>query len=203
MMNINTATLATPTLVTGTRPHGDIGSNEPLGSTHGTGLVLPPRFAGLVDIENMVILRGLLLASPQLRGVFDTLDTHLADMPVRVASGPRVVKACMTELASRGWGLTLVSAGPDAADLALIEAGRHLASCGVTDLVVVSGDHAFAALASVARLHVIAYPEKLSAALRLAAYSITALPDFEFDTSSNDQVQAPRWAHQQVDVGGR
>ena len=202
-MNINPATLATPTLLKGTSPHGSVGAHQPHRPTHGKGMALPPRFAGLVDIENTVILRGRLLASPQLTGVFNTLDTHLADMPVRVASGPRVVKACMTELASRGWGLTLVSAGPDAADLALIEAGRHLAACGVTDLVVVSGDHVFAALAGVARLHVIAHPEKLSAALRLAAYSITALPDFEFDTSSHDQVQAPRCAHQQLDAGGR
>lgn len=155
---------------------GGLGPDQPHTSAERVDPALPPRFAGLVDIENAVILQGRLLTSPHMTEVFTTLDTHLADMPVRVASGPRVVTACMTQLASRGWGLTLTSAGPDAADRALIETGRHLAACGVTDLVVVSGDHAFATLAQMARLHVIAHPGQLSAALRLAATTITHLP---------------------------
>jgi hypothetical protein len=175
-MRINPATLATPSLPAGTDLKSDVWPGQPHRTTHGADITVPPRFAGLVDIEDTLILRDHLLPSPQLRDTFDTLDAHLVDMPVRVASGPRVVKACMTELASRGWGLTLISAEPDAADRALIEAGRHLAACGVTDLVVVSGDHVFATLAGVARLHVIAHPEKLSRALRLAATSVRHLP---------------------------
>jgi hypothetical protein len=93
-----------------------------------------------------------------------------------------VVKACIPELASRGWGLTLVPALPDAADLALIEAGRQMAASGVTDLVIVSGDHAFAALAPVARLHVIARRGCLSRQLRLAATTITYLPELQDHT---------------------
>ncbi|QCC77388.1 hypothetical protein [Nocardioides daphniae] len=47
----------------------------------------------------------------------------------------------------------------------------------MTDLVVVSGDHAFVELAEVARVHVLAQPGKLSRRLRLAATSVTLLPD--------------------------
>lgn len=141
-----------------------------------TNVATPPRFVGLVDIENLIIVRGHLLREPHRREVFHTLDSHLAGMPVRVASGPQVFKACLTELASRGWGRTLVQAEPDAADQALIEAGRYFAASGVSDLVVFSGDHAFASLACVARLHVFAYGACLSRRLQLAATSITYLP---------------------------
>jgi hypothetical protein len=134
------------------------------------------RFAALVDLENAVIVAGGRIPAEQRRDLFEALDHHLAGMPVRAASGGPVVKACVPELAHRGWGLTLVSPEPDAADHALIEAGLHLTSAGVTDLVVVSGDHAFARLAPAARLHVITHPAQLSTALRLAAITVTHLP---------------------------
>jgi hypothetical protein len=134
------------------------------------------RFAALVDLENAVIVAGGRIPAEQRRDLFEALDHHLAGMPVRAASGGPVVKACLPELAHRGWGLTLVSPEPDAADHALIEAGLHLTSAGVTDLVVVSGDHAFARLAPAARLHVITHPAQLSTALRLAATTVTHLP---------------------------
>lgn len=144
----------------------------------------PPRarFAGLVDIENTLIVQDHLLPAAQQGDVFEVLDSSLAGIPVRAAAGARVVKACMPELASRGWGLTLVTARPDAADRALIEAGRQMAASGVIDLVIVSGDHAFAALASVARLHVIARRGCLSRRLRLAATTITHLPALQNHT---------------------
>lgn len=143
---------------------------------------VPARFAGLVDIENALIVQEQLLPVPHRGDVFDALDSHLVGIPVRVASGPRVVKACIPELASRGWGLTLVAALPDAADVALIEAGRQMAASGVTDLVIVSGDHAFVALAPVARLHVIARRGSLSRQLQLAATTITYLPELQDHT---------------------
>ena len=142
----------------------------------------PARFAGLVDIENALIVQDHLLPTVQQGDVFEVLDSCLAGIPVRAASGPRVMKACIPELASRGWGLTLVAARPDAADQALVEAGRQMAASGVTDLVLVSGDHAFAALASVARLHVIARRGSLSRQLRLAATTITYLPELQNHT---------------------
>lgn len=147
-----------------------------------TDTAVPARFAGLVDIENALIVQDKLLPVPDRGEVFDALDSHLVGIPVRVASGPRVVKACIPELASRGWGRTLVPALPDAADLALIEAGRQMAASGVTDLVIVSGDHAFATLAPVARLHVIARRGSLSRQLRLAATTITYLPELQHHT---------------------
>jgi hypothetical protein len=133
------------------------------------------RFAALVDIENAAIVEGRLLQAPQRRDLLNTLHRALTGMPVRVATGTHVLKASMTDL-PRGWGLSLVPTQPDAADLALIEAGLQLAGCGVTDLVVVSGDHAFVALAAHARLHVITRPGQLSNALRLAAATVTYLP---------------------------
>ena len=137
----------------------------------------PIRYAAIVDIENEVIDRGHLLPAECRRALFGELDRAVWDMPVRVASGPRVLEACVEELAARAWGVTLVPTEPDAADLALLEAGRHFAHTGATDLVVVSGDHAFASLAAVARLHVVAHRHKLSAALRMAATTVTYLPD--------------------------
>ena len=142
-----------------------------------TGRAPRARSAAVVDIENLMIVRGHLLRGPHRQEVFHTLDSQLGGMPVRVASGPQVFEACLPELASRGWGRTLVQARPDAADQALIETGRDFAASGVSDLVVFSGDHVFAALASVARLHVVAYGACLSRRLRLAATSITYLPD--------------------------
>jgi hypothetical protein len=137
----------------------------------------PTRFAALVDVENAVIRGGHLLSADYRRALFMDLDTELSSMPVRVAAGKHVLLACAGELASRGWGVSLVPTTPDAADLALLEAGRHFARSGATDLVVVSGDHAFASLAEMVRLHVIAHRHKLSAALRLAADTVTYLPD--------------------------
>ena len=133
------------------------------------------RFAALVDIENTAIVQGRLLQAPQCRDLLNTLHRALTGMPVRVATGTHVLKATMSDL-PRGWGLSLVPTQPDAADLALIEAGLQLAGCGVTDLVVVSGDHAFVALAAHSRLHVITRPGQLSNALRLAATTVTYLP---------------------------
>lgn len=144
----------------------------------------PARVAGLVDIENVLVVRDRMLPALHWGEVFEALDPYLVGIPVRVACGPWVVNACMPELASRGWGRTLVPGEPDAADLALIEAGRQMAACGVTDLVIVSGDHAFATLAPVARLHVIARRGSLSRQLRLAATTITYLPALQNHTQA-------------------
>lgn len=136
----------------------------------------PTRFAALVDIENTVIVGGTRLPDVQTHELFAVVDSYVAGMPVRAASGKRVLDACTPELAFRGWGLTLVPTEPDAADQALLDAGRHFAQAGVSDLVVVSGDHAFAPLAALVRLHVIAHPRQLSKALRLAATTVNYLP---------------------------
>lgn len=133
------------------------------------------RFAALVDIENTTIFEGQLLPAPQRRDLLLCLRRNLTGMPVRVATAEQVLRAIMTDL-PRGWGLTLVPTQPDAADMALIEAGQAFTASGVTDLVVVSGDHAFVPLAAHARLHVITRPGQLSNALRLAATTVTYLP---------------------------
>lgn len=137
----------------------------------------PTRFAALVDIENALLSGGQLAPTDHRRALFAELDRGVEAMPVRLASGAHVLRVCVAELAARPWGMTLVPTEPDAADRALLEAGRHFAKTGVTDLVVVSGDRAFASLAAVARLHVIAHRQQLSAALRMAATTVTDLPD--------------------------
>jgi hypothetical protein len=158
------------------------GAASPAGPAHGAPAEGPwqstqpgVRFAALVDIENAAIVNGLLLPAPLRSELLHVLSGTLTGMPVRVATGTHVLKASMTDLPC-GWGLSLVPTVPDAADLALIEAGLQFAACGVTDLVVVSGDHAFVTLAPHARLHVISRPRQLSNALRLAATTVTYLP---------------------------
>lgn len=142
----------------------------------------PIRWAGLVDIEDLLMGKGGRRAAAQGLDPLLAIKAHLRGMPVRLAAGEWVFRACMPELALLGWGLEMVPAKPDAADIALAEAGQSFAGSGVTDLVIVSGDHAFASLASVARLHVIARRECLSRQLRLAATTITYLPALQNHT---------------------
>ncbi len=134
------------------------------------------RFAGLVDVENTVIVRGRLLPAAEGDVLLNAAAKYLDGMPVQVATGKNVLRAYMSAFTTRGWIPALVPTEPDAADLALLDAGRAFAAAGVTDLVVVSGDHVFAELAGVARLHVIAHGDHLSKALRLAATTVIYLP---------------------------
>jgi hypothetical protein len=132
--------------------------------------------AAVVDLENIAILGGHLLMERQVAHLLEFIDPLVAEMPVRAASGVNVMTGCLGPLCSRGWGLTLVDSCPEAADIALLDAAWDMLDRRVSDLVVVSGDHAFAELASVARLHVISHPSKLSAVLRRAASTVTYLP---------------------------
>lgn len=134
------------------------------------------RFAGLVDVENTVIVRGRLLPVVEGDVLLAAAGEYLGGMPVQVATGENVLRPYMAAFAARGWVPALVPTAPDAADLALLDAGRAFAAAGVTDLVVVGGDHRYAELAAVARLHVIAHKGHLSKVLRLAATTVTFLP---------------------------
>lgn len=133
------------------------------------------RFAALVDIENTLFRHGALLTPADATTVLGELRRTVAGIPTRVAIGPGLMRRHLADLASFGGGISLVEPAPDAADTALIEAGRAFAAASVTDLVIVSGDHAFATLASVARLHVVSHPGNLSRRLRLAATTITPI----------------------------
>lgn len=134
------------------------------------------RFAGLVDIENTMIVKGRLLPASEGEVLLTAAGKYLGGMPVQVATGENVLRRHMTAVVTRGWIPALVPNEPDAADRALLDAGRALVSAGVTDLVVVSGDHIFTELAAIARLHVIAHEDHLSKALRLAAATVAYLP---------------------------
>lgn len=136
----------------------------------------PGRFAALVDIENVVIVGGRRLPTEQMEVLLNFVQPYLYGMPVRMAAGGKVLVPYMDVIGSRGWGLTLVNVEPDSADRALLETAQGFLACGVTDLVVVSGDHAFAPLAAQARLHVITHADRLSRSLQLAATTITYLP---------------------------
>jgi hypothetical protein len=96
-------------------------------------------------------------------------------LPVTFSMQRRQAEAYMTAYVGLGWGIRIASMAPDAADDVLREAARDYFDHAVSDLVVVSGDHAFAELAGMARLHVVSYHSSLSKRLRLAATTVTYL----------------------------
>lgn len=135
------------------------------------------RFAAIVDLENVAILRDGHVSQAQMQVLLSAIGTHVSGMPVRVATGINVLRPYTDLVSLQHWGLTLVKTEPDAADNALCEAARHFIRCGGTDIVVVSGDHAFIPLAAHANLHVISHADHLSKALRFAATTVKYLPD--------------------------
>ncbi len=134
------------------------------------------RFAAIVDLENLAISDGRRPQAARAEDLLGVVDKYVARMQVRVATGHKALDPYMGALVLRPWGVTLVDTTPEAADGALLAAARHFIDSGVTDLVVVSGDHAFVPLASEARLHVVSHAPKLSQRLRLAATTATHLP---------------------------
>lgn len=135
------------------------------------------RHAALIDLDNALIVRGILMGLAAAEPILAAIDANVGGMPRRAACGTSVLKAHMSAIGARGWGLTAVSPTPDAADRVLIMDGREFVTGGVTDLVVVSGDGFFADLASIVRLHVVAPRGSLNRRLKLAATSVTYLPD--------------------------
>lgn len=142
------------------------------------------RCAAVCDLENVAIVDGARLPSAEMGRLLAFVEARIGGMPVRVATGPNVLQPYMGLLHSTCWGLTLVKTVPDAADQALATAAHDFIRCGITDIFVVSGDHAFASLASHARLHVLSHASHLSATLRLAATTVTYLPEVESPTQA-------------------
>lgn len=133
------------------------------------------RTACIVDGDN--VTRGGQLRVPEVAFVMDYL-AHLTERwPVTVALQKRLAIDYMTAYAALGWGVKFASMEPDAADKLLLEVAEDYVAHHVTDLIVVSGDHTFAALASRARLHVLAYRKCLSRELELAATDVTYIDD--------------------------
>lgn len=135
------------------------------------------RHAALIDLDNALIVQGSLIRPAAAAPILATIDANVADMPRRAACGISVLKAHMSAIGARQWGLTSVAPTPDAADRVLFLDGREFVTGGVTDLVIVSGDGFFADLASIARLHVVAPRGSLNRRLELAATSVIYLPD--------------------------
>ena len=115
------------------------------------------------------------LSGEETRTLLASIAPRVRDMPVRVATGERVLRPNMDAINPR-WGPTLVRAEPDAADRALIDTAHHFIRGGITDLVVGSGDHAFASMAALARLHVVSHADHLSKSLQIAATTVSYLP---------------------------
>lgn len=136
------------------------------------------RFAAILDLENVALTSDGRVSQDEMQFLLNAIGQQVSGMPVRVATGANVMRAYTGLIGLQRWGLTLVKTEPNAADDALCDAAHGFISCGVTDIVVVSGDHGFVPLAAHARLHVLCHFDHLSKALRLAATTVTYLPDF-------------------------
>ncbi|SFH43420.1 hypothetical protein SAMN05216274_10586 [Cryobacterium levicorallinum] len=143
---------------------------ESLPSTH-------RKFAAIVDLENVAIFSGEHVSPAHMHVLLNAIGTQVSGMPVRLATGINVLRPYMDLVGLQHWGLTLVETKPDAADDALFEAARDFIICGATDIVVASGDHSFIPLAAHVNLHVISHATHLSKSLRLAATTVTHLPN--------------------------
>jgi hypothetical protein len=133
------------------------------------------RFACLVDGDN--VTRGGRLGLADVSHVLAYV-AHLTERwPVTCALQERVAREYMSAYARLGWRIEFAPMGPDAADLVLLDAATCHVAHDVTDLVVVSGDHAFAELADRVRLHVLSYRTCLSRELSAVASSVTYLDD--------------------------
>ena len=133
------------------------------------------RFACLVDGDN--VTRGGQLGLADVSHVMSYV-AHLTERwPVTCALQERVAMDYMSAYARLGWRIEFAPMGPDAADLVLLDAAKGHLAHDVTDLIVVSGDHAFAELADRVRLHVLSYRSCLSRQLAAVASSVTYLDD--------------------------
>lgn len=159
------------------------------------------RFAAILDLENVAIARDGRVSQNEMQLLLSAIEAQVSCMPVRVATGVNVLRAYSGLIGLQQWGLTLVRTEPDAADKALCDAAHDFISCGITDIIVVSGDHAFVPLAAHARLHVISHADHLSKALHLAATTVTHLPDFR--PTVRAAVHKSRFPHPRADEPAR
>lgn len=134
-----------------------------------------PRTACIIDGDNLTM--GGALPVPEVAGVMRRLSRLTDGMPVTFAMQRKLAANYMTAYAGLGWGLHFASMEPDAADIELLDAAADYVRHDVTDLVVASGDHAFADIARRARLHVCSYRSSLSRRLQMAATTVTYLDD--------------------------
>jgi hypothetical protein len=133
------------------------------------------RTACIIDGDN--VASGGQVPISDVATILGRLSVLNKGLPVTFAMQRRLAAQYMTTYASRGWSVRFASMAPEAADEELLEAAGDYLARGVNDLVVVSGDHAFAGLARHARLHVCAYRSSLSRTLRMAATDVHYLDD--------------------------
>lgn len=145
------------------------------------------RFAALLDFENLAIAHDRRLPIVETAELLASIAPLLQGMPVRVATGKRLLLPNMCAF-NPAWGLRVVGSEPDAADNALIDDAHQFFASGVTDLIVASGDHAFVPLAAFARLHIISHADHLSRKLQMAATTVTYLSNSVTEAINKSEV---------------
>lgn len=129
----------------------------------------------LIDLENMVGAKAKL---PSLTAKLDALTSKAPGVPAVAACGAgRVTKPGIAALDQRGIRLIRTDSTRDAADHALIDEARRLAASGCSKFLVASHDRAFAALADLGTLEIIAWQTpKLADVLTSRATQVHLLP---------------------------
>ncbi|MEU7159187.1 hypothetical protein AB0A98_22525 [Streptomyces chrestomyceticus] len=118
----------------------------------------PPHKAGLVliDVENALGSRAQRsVAVARLTAVLEHVPAQAR--LVAACSPARIRPDVEQVLADHGVKLLAAGTGPDAADKVLLNRARQAAANGVTHFTVVSADAAFAPLALLGELHVLAW----------------------------------------------
>ena len=136
------------------------------------------RPAALIDFENIVFGARShnshydpAIAAHRIAQVRQVTDAMMTTVAIQAALVPHYLDILNTA----PWRVLTVDSGPDAADEALLAAAQDYLAHGVTDLVIASGDHRFADLATRTRLHVVSLRGATSSALMLAATDVLYL----------------------------
>lgn len=130
--------------------------------------------AVLIDLENYFFGSKGLLGTEQARQFLSRVVDIIQDSNYCVAMAPAwVIGHYVSLLHEFSIPIAVVPPGSNAADLALLEQAKHLASIGYTHFVVLSGDHIFSELCRAYPTTVIVRNSKaLSHALRDSAETI-------------------------------
>lgn len=130
--------------------------------------------AVLIDLENFLHGAKGLLTPEQARQFLTRAMRLVPDSGHCIAVAPaRVIARYIALLHELSIPIAVVEPGPNAADLALLEQAKHLASIGFRRFVVLSGDHIFTELCRAYPTTVIVRNNRaLAKALREAAESV-------------------------------
>ena len=130
--------------------------------------------AVFIDLENYFFASKGLLGTEQARQFLNRVVDIIQDSNYCVAMAPAwVIGHYISLLHEFSIPIAVVPPGSNAADLALLEQAKHLASIGYTHFVVLSGDHIFSELCRAYPTTVIVRNDKaLAQALRDSAEKV-------------------------------